>query len=153
MPRPWLAAAPGLSELGCVLLVDSVGGCVSVHRQLYRMNLEPPTCLPPALCSSLPGEYVRCACQGKTFLVTRTRFLTFAWGGMGNGLPICVQLNGFFFFKSCLAAPSRSGGKGELVPGPGIEPGPLALGVWRLSHWTTRKVPKCDHLYCSAGLH
>ena len=49
MARPWLAAAPGLSGLGCVLLVGSVGGCVSVHRQLYRMNLEPPSCPPPAL--------------------------------------------------------------------------------------------------------
>ena len=30
----------------------------------------------------------------------------------------------------------------DLVPQPEIEPGPLALGAWSLSHWTTRKVPK-----------
>ena len=29
----------------------------------------------------------------------------------------------------------------ELVPWPGIEPGPPGLGAWSLSHWTTRKVP------------
>ena len=29
----------------------------------------------------------------------------------------------------------------KLVPQPGIEPGPLALGVQSLSHWTTRGVP------------
>ena len=29
----------------------------------------------------------------------------------------------------------------DLVPGAGIEPRPPALGVWSLSHWTTRKVP------------
>ena len=27
------------------------------------------------------------------------------------------------------------------VPWPGIEPGPPAMGVWSLSHWTTREVP------------
>ena len=29
----------------------------------------------------------------------------------------------------------------DLVPWPGIEPGSPALGVWSLSHWTTREVP------------
>ena len=29
----------------------------------------------------------------------------------------------------------------DLVPWPGIEPSPLALGAWSLSHWTTREVP------------
>ena len=28
----------------------------------------------------------------------------------------------------------------DLVPQPGIEPGPPALGVWSLTHWTTREV-------------
>ena len=27
----------------------------------------------------------------------------------------------------------------DLVPWPGIEPGPPALGIWTLSHWATRK--------------
>ena len=30
----------------------------------------------------------------------------------------------------------------DLVPWPGMEPGPPALGVWRLNHWTTRGVPE-----------
>ena len=29
----------------------------------------------------------------------------------------------------------------NLDPWPGMEPGPPALGVWHLSHWTTRDVP------------
>ena len=29
----------------------------------------------------------------------------------------------------------------SLVPRPGIEPGPPALGAWSLTHWTTREVP------------
>ena len=28
----------------------------------------------------------------------------------------------------------------DLVPQPGIEPGPPALGAWSLTHWTTREV-------------
>ena len=30
----------------------------------------------------------------------------------------------------------------DLVPGPGIEPGPPALGEWSLTHWTAREVPR-----------
>ena len=29
----------------------------------------------------------------------------------------------------------------DLVPGPGIEPRPPALGAWSRNHWTTREVP------------
>ena len=32
-------------------------------------------------------------------------------------------------------------GMQELVPRPGIKPGPLALGAWNLRHWTSREVP------------
>ena len=34
-------------------------------------------------------------------------------------------------------------GMWDLVPWPGIEPCPLALRVWSLSHWATREVPHC----------
>ena len=34
-------------------------------------------------------------------------------------------------------------GMWDLVPLPGIEPGPSALEVWSLNHWTTREVPMC----------
>ena len=30
----------------------------------------------------------------------------------------------------------------DLVPGAGIKPGPYALGVWSLSHWTIKEVRK-----------
>ena len=32
-------------------------------------------------------------------------------------------------------------GMWDLVPWPGMEPGPHQLGAWSLSHWTTREVP------------
>ena len=36
----------------------------------------------------------------------------------------------------------------DLVPWPGIEPRPPALGAWSLNHWTTRKVPLYFILIC-----
>ena len=39
-----------------------------------------------------------------------------------------------------------SGGMWDLVPWPGIEPEPPALGAWSLSHWTTREVPELHTL-------
>ena len=38
------------------------------------------------------------------------------------------------------AVPGLSCGSWDLVPRPGSEPGPPALGVWRLIHWTTTEV-------------
>ena len=45
---------------------------------------------------------------------------------------------GFFIF----VAPSEllAGGMWGLVPGPGIKPGPPALGARSLCHWTTKEV-------------
>ena len=43
--------------------------------------------------------------------------------------------------KIYLTVPGLSCGMWDLVPWPGIEPRPPALGVWSLSHWTTREVP------------
>ena len=40
-----------------------------------------------------------------------------------------------------LAALGLSCGMWDLVPWPGVEPRPPALGVWSLSHWTTRGSP------------
>ena len=48
------------------------------------------------------------------------------------------------FFKIYLAAPALSFGLLDLVPWPGMEPGPPALGAWSLRHWTTREVPVCS---------
>ena len=41
-----------------------------------------------------------------------------------------------------LAAPGLSYSMWDLVPSPGIELGPPALGAWSLSHWITREVPE-----------
>ena len=41
----------------------------------------------------------------------------------------------------------------DLVPGPGIEPGPPALGVQNLNHCTTREVPcPCFLRFALSGL-
>ena len=37
-------------------------------------------------------------------------------------------------------------GMWDLVPWPGIEPGPPALGLWSLSHYTTREIPLDDNI-------
>ena len=46
--------------------------------------------------------------------------------------------NDVFIYLSALGL---SCGMWDLIPQPGIKPGPPALGVWSLSHWTTREVP------------
>ena len=55
---------------------------------------------------------------------------------------ICFWLCVFCFFKILyLAMLGLSCSMWGLIPWPGIKPGPPALGVWSLSHWTTREVP------------
>ena len=49
---------------------------------------------------------------------------------------------GFFAFLY-LAVPGLSCSMRDLVPCPGIEPGPPALGAWSLSPWTTREDSGC----------
>ena len=49
---------------------------------------------------------------------------------------------GFFAFLY-LAVPGLSCSIRDLVPHPGIEPGPPALGAWSLSPWTTREDSGC----------
>ena len=41
-----------------------------------------------------------------------------------------------------MAALGLSCGMWDLVPWPGIEPGPPASVVWCLSHWTTKEIPE-----------
>ena len=45
-----------------------------------------------------------------------------------------------FYFKIYLAVPGLSCGMQDLIPRPGIEPGPPALGAWSLGHWSSREV-------------
>lgn len=45
-----------------------------------------------------------------------------------------------FIFKYLFAEPHISCIMGDLVPTPGMEPGPPALRGWSCSHWTTREV-------------
>ena len=40
----------------------------------------------------------------------------------------------------------------DLVPWPGIEPRPSALGAWSLTHWTTRVVPSGQVLFLNLGM-
>ena len=44
---------------------------------------------------------------------------------------------------------SFSCGMWDLVPGPGVEPGSLSLGVWSRSSWTSKEVPKYIYIETS----
>ena len=59
--------------------------------------------------------------------------------------PLHWRADSFFFFFNIfiiyLAALALSCKHMGLVPWPGIEPRPSALGVWSLSHCTTREIP------------
>ena len=50
-----------------------------------------------------------------------------------------VSFAAWEIFSCGIQTPSCS--RRDLVPQLGIKPRPTALGVWRLSHWTVRKVP------------
>ena len=52
----------------------------------------------------------------------------------------------FFFWIVLLCFGPNALQCGVLVPRPGIEPVPHALGVWSLNHWTAREVP-CLHYF------
>ena len=62
---------------------------------------------------------------------------------------LCSSACGILFFSPniylfvYLGALGFSCGMWDLVPWPGIEPGPLALGVWRLSVCATMEAPEC----------
>ena len=56
---------------------------------------------------------------------------------------VLVVAHGIFVAACGLLSCGRralSCGVQDLVPQPGIEPWPPALGAWSLTHWTTRKV-------------
>ena len=49
-----------------------------------------------------------------------------------------------------LAVQSLHWGMKDLVPGPGIETRPPTLGVWSLSHWSTREVLNSNFIFDTA---
>ena len=51
-----------------------------------------------------------------------------------------------------MAEPSLSCGMWDLVSGTGIEPGPLALGVQSLNHWTTKEILRWQILHYGCTL-
>ena len=55
-------------------------------------------------------------------------------------------LQGFFFCGAWGVGRKGYAACGILVPQPGIEPMPPALGQWSLKHWTTREIPQLDFL-------
>ena len=79
-----------------------------------------------------------------------------SWENLGKLFKIPIPVSKFGFKKNLFSALCLSCGTGDLhclmydlccsmwdlVPWPGIEPGPPALEARILSHWTTREVPK-----------
>ena len=83
-------------------------------------------------------------CKGSS----RVNFLLMFYGGLWRHVTWCWKPHKsvlpFYFlnlFLMYLAALGLSCSLWCVVPLPGIEPGPSALGVQSLSHWTTRDVP------------
>ena len=60
------------------------------------------------------------------------------------GLFVCLF---FLFVFISLAASGLSCSMWDLVPWPGIKPGPSASGVQSFNHWTTRDVPVFPFLF------
>ena len=63
-----------------------------------------------------------------------------------NSVVSCIFKIFIYLFWLCwvlVAACMR-----DLVPQPGVEPGPLALGVRSLTHWTTREAPVISFCVC-----
>ena len=70
---------------------------------------------------------------------TRLKRLSMHWRRQWQPTPVFSLF--FFFVFIYLDAPGLSCGMWDLVPWPGIKPGPSALGARSLNHWTTREVP------------
>ena len=76
----------------------------------------------------------------------RQRWATESWQRRRGEMSVFQRfrkhcLSFFKYFFMYLAAPGLSSGMWNLVAQPGIEPGPPALEVWSLSHWTIKDVP------------
>ena len=54
---------------------------------------------------------------------------------------VLVAVRGIFFFLVAACGLLVAACMWDLVPWPGIEPRPPALGAWSLTHWTTREIP------------
>ena len=70
-------------------------------------------------------------------------------------LQLTLEQHDFFFFNVYfiyLAVLGLSCNMWDLVPWPGIKPGPPALGARSLSHWTARDIPNNMILNCASPL-
>ena len=83
-----------------------------------------------------------CVCVAQAFFSLHSSTVTFLWDI--GGQEECVS----FFFFGYTRSYTRTLGccMWYLVPWPGIEPWPSALGAQSLSHWTTREVPRMHTL-------
>ena len=76
--------------------------------------------------------------KGKDKLQTRRRY----W------LRIFFLVKVFIVYLFILAGPGLSCGTWDLLPWPGMEPRPPALGAQSLIHWTSREVPWLSFYIC-----
>ena len=58
----------------------------------------------------------------------------------------------YLYLFICLAVLGVSCVMWDLIPWPGIKPRCSALGVWSLSHWTTREVPAGELVVVACGI-
>ena len=66
--------------------------------------------------------------------------------GQWTSFVLFLPYQGLVAARGVFSMLTLSWGMQDLIPRPGIEPGPPALGAWSLSRWTTEKSPRCTSL-------
>ena len=66
--------------------------------------------------------------------------------GQWTSFVLFLPYQGLVAARGVFSMLTLSWGMQDLIPRPGIEPGPPALGAWSLSRWTTEKSPWCTSL-------
>ena len=120
------------------------GRCRNVHRHPHHMQRPPPEwclCHKWRTCTDV-------SLSPKVHSLHEFTLSVLCSVGLDNYVMIRIHHyssgQGISFFRLCwiLVAASRI-----LVPWPGVEPGPLALGAQSLNHWTTREILHTQHLH------
>ena len=144
-------------ELSCIAALKLLSCCCCLAAQSCLTLCDPMDCNPPG--SSVYGilqarilEWVAIPfSRGSSWPKDWTQVSCIAGGFFTAEPPGKPQTSKYLYlFKIFiyLAAPSRRCNMWDLIPWPGIKPGPPALGV----HWTTREVHKYLYLRYSSSL-
>ena len=127
---------------GCLFLtlwLSTTGGLIGAsHPVLHQIH-------PSHYSISQHPTYLFLSCtQCKTvhcFIWSPVCYLSVSSVRLHKARPSSLPLYVLAVNYKMTATPGLSWGMWDLVPQPGIKPGPPALGAQSLSHWTTTEVP------------